>query len=134
MSGKDEKNIEVSNKIKTNEKIVLKIKKERVSKLDKNMKRQISNNLVISFILSLDPNLTENDARSRAKMFYYNEYSNIVIVMQMELDELVFKIYNKPINEITIKEYLIISESMIKNKGNYKSIIDQYENITIGDL
>lgn len=122
------------NKIETNEKKVLKIEKERDDKLNENMKRQISNNLVISFILSLDPDLTENDARSRAETFYNNEYSSIVIVMKMELNELVFKIYSKPINEITIREYLMISENMVRNKGNYKSIIDEYENITIEDL
>ena len=54
--------------------------------------------------------------------------------MQMELNELVFKIYSKPINEITIREYLMISENMVRNKGNYKSLIDEYENVTIEDL
>ena len=122
------------NRTKTNKRTILKIKKKGGSELRENMKRQLSNNLVISFTLAGDSELSENDARSRAANLNNSQYGNIVLVMQMELEEIAYKIYRKPLNQVTLEEYLRLSEDMINYRGNPESVINKYENVTISDL
>ena len=131
------------NKKKNNLKKTRKIKKKAGSPLiteiekEENMKREISNNLVISYLLAINLDFSEIDARSKAanlNNLKKREYVNIVLIMQMELNELIHK-SGASLDEISTQDALFISRIMVNHRGDMEKLRDIIKNnLTIGDL
>lgn len=123
------------NKNKTTRKIKKKAGNPSRQEIEKeeNIKRQISNNLVLAFILSTNPDFSKMDARRKGADLDDDEYGIIVLIMQMELEGIIHKIRVSS-NRISIEEVLFISKDMVEHRGDIEKIIDMYNNKTIGDI
>ena len=98
------------------------------------MKREISDNLVISYLLAINLDFSEIDARSKATNLNNREYGNIVLIMQMELNELIHK-GGESLDEISTQDVLFISRIMVNHRGDMEKLRDIFKNnLTIGDL
>lgn len=128
------------NKKKNNLKKTRKMKKKAGSPLmeeiekEENMKREISDNLVISYLLAINLDYSEADAKDKLVGLNNSTYGNIVLIMQMELNELIYK-SGASLDEISTQDALFISRIMVNHRGDMEKLRDIIKNnLTIGDL
>ena len=133
---KDNKKNKKKNKLKKTRKIKKKTGSPSIEEIEKeeNMKREISDNLVISYLLAINLDFSEIDARSKAANLNNREYGNIVLIMQMELNEIIHK-GGESLDEISTQDVLFISRIMVNHRGDMEKLRDIFKNnLTIGDL
>tara|TARA_B100001093_G_scaffold103293_1_gene95494 strand:- start:7785 stop:8303 length:519 start_codon:yes stop_codon:yes gene_type:complete len=133
---KDNKKNKKKNKTKKTRKSKKKAGSPLIEEIEKeeNMKREISENLVISYLLAINLDFSVTDARIKAANLDKREYDNIVLIMQMELDQLIYQ-GGSLLDEISTQDVLFISRIMVNQRGDMDKLRYIYNNnLTIGDL